>query len=99
MATVDASPIVYELTTELRALQQAPQVEAVFSELVEDTFVVWVGIREDNAIARKMAYYLEDLMSVKFPDVIFDFHVIALPEDKNTRDYVTNAQVVFQRSA
>ena len=99
MATVHASPMVHEITAELDTLRQDSHIQAVYSEWLDDTYVVWIGIQEDDEKARTTAYHLEDRMSERFSDVLFDFHVIALPEGKKTQDYVSNAQVVFQRSA
>ena len=99
MATVPASPIVNEISSELATLQHDKYVQAVYSEWLDDIYVVWVGICEDNSLARKVVYHLEDQMSEKFPQVLFDFHVIALPQGKKTQDYISNAQVIFQRSA
>jgi hypothetical protein len=99
MATLDASPILYELTTELEALRSDPHIQAVCAEWVDETYTVWVGIEDDNQVARRVAYFVEDQMSEKFPGTAFDFHVIALPKGKKTQDYASNAQVVFQRAA
>ena len=99
MATADASPIFHELTIEFDALKHDPHIEAIYSEWVDESYVVWVGIREDSAIARKMVYFLEDQMSEKFPDILFDFHVISLPEGKKTQDYVSRAELIFRNTA
>lgn len=99
MATVPTSPLVDEISSALVALRRDRHIQAVCSQWLDDTYVVWVGIREDNSTARRAVYHLEDEMSEKFPQVLFDFHVIALPDGKKTQDYVSNAQLVFQRSA
>lgn len=99
MATVTASPLVNEISSELATLQQDEHIQAVYSQWLDDIYVVWVGIRDDSPTARKAAYRLEDEVSENFPQVLFDFHVIALPEGKSTQDYISNAQIIFQRSA
>ena len=99
MATLDASPILYELTAELEALHSDPHIQAVCSQWVDETYIVWVGIEDDNPLARQSVYFVEDRMSEKYPAIMFDFHVIALPKGKKTQDYVANAQVIFQRTA
>jgi hypothetical protein len=100
MATVTVvSPVAYEISAELSTLGQNDHIQGVCSQWLEDTYVVWVGIRDDHPKARRAAYQLEDEISSRHPRVLFDFHVIALPEGKNTQDYVSGANVVFQRSA
>ncbi len=99
MATVSASPRASEISRELSTLQKDKHIEAVYSQWLDNVYVVWVGISEDNPEARQAAYRLEDEVSENFPQVLFDFHVIALPPGKSVRDYVSHAQVIFQRSA
>lgn len=99
MATAAASPLVGEIYSELATLRQEEHIQAVYSQWLDDVYVVWVGIRDDSPAARKAAYRLEDEVSENFPQVLFDFHVIALPDGKSTHDYVSNAQIIFQRSA
>jgi hypothetical protein len=99
MATVPASPIAYDIAASLATLRQNAHVEAVYTQWCDDMYVVWVGIHGDNKSARKAAYNLEDEVSERFPQVLFDFHVIALPPGRETQEYVSNAQIVFQRSA
>lgn len=99
MATVSASLIANEIASDLAALRDEQCVQAVYTQWLDDSYVVWVGILNDNPAARKAAYRLEDQVSEKFPRVLFDFHVIALPQGKKTQDYLSNAQIVFQRSA
>jgi len=99
MATVQASPRVDDISQEFESLRHNLRVQEVLSRWVDDTYAVWIGIVDDDDDARQAAYRLEDRLSEKFPRVLFDFHVIALPEGGRTQDYVSNAQVVFQRSA
>lgn len=99
MATVSASPLADEIAASLASLGRDRYVQGVYSQWVDETYVVWVGIRDDNFAAREAAYSLDDRISETFPQVAFDFHVIALPEGKNTEDYISNAQPIFQRSA
>lgn len=99
MATVSVSPLGHEISLELATLQEDKHVEAVYSQWLNDVYVVWVGICEDNPGARQAAYRLEDEVSENFPQVLFDFHVVALPQGGRLQDYISHAQVVFQRSA
>jgi hypothetical protein len=99
MATVTASPLINKISAELATLQEDKHIQAVYSQWMDDIYVVWVGIRDDSPTAREAAYRIEDEVSENFPQVLFDFHVIALPEGKSTDDYISNAQVIFQRSA
>jgi hypothetical protein len=99
MATVSASPLVDQISVKLSTLGNNEYIQAICSQWLDDIYVVWVGITEDNLEARRAVYRLEDEMSEKFPQVLFDFHVIALPTGKKTQDYILNAQLVFQRSA
>ena len=95
MATVQASPRVDEFSQEFESLRHNSCVEAVLSNWADDTYVVWIGIVNDDDGARRAAYQLEDQVAEKFPRVLFDFHVIALPEGGRTQDYVSNAQGSF----
>lgn len=99
MPTVPTFSPVLEVSAELVSLRQNGSVEAVYFKWLDDTYVVWIGICNDDSSARRAAYQLEDSVSEKFPSVLFDFHVVALPEGKKIQDYVSNAQVVFQRGA
>jgi hypothetical protein len=99
MATVSASPLVDQISGELSALRNDKYIQAVCSQWLDDIYVVWVGLLEDNSMAREAVYRLEDEISEKFPQVLFDFHVIALPRGKKIQDYISNAQLVFQRIA
>ena len=99
MATVHASPFIDEIAQEFGSLRRNEHVQGVLSQWIDEAYVIWVGIVDDNDDARQAVYRVEDQVSEKFPHVLFDFHVIALPEGRTTQDYVSNAQVVFQRSA
>ena len=99
MATVTASPVINEISLALAGLQQNEHIQAVYTQWLDDIYVVWVGIQDDNPTARKLIYRLEDEMSETFPRIMFDFHEIALPQGKKTQDYISNAQAIFQRSA
>jgi hypothetical protein len=99
MATVPASSLVDQISGELSTLKNDRYIQAVCSQWLDNIYVVWVGILEDNSEARQAVYRLEDQISERFPQVLFDFHVIALPRGKKVQDYVSNAQLVFQRTA
>lgn len=99
MASASASSFVNEISVKLSTLRNDQYIQAVCSQWLDNVYVVWVGITDDDPKARHSVYRLEDEISEKFPQILFDFHVIALPKGKKTQDYISNAQVVFQRSA
>ena len=59
---------------------------------------VWVGIAEDDAATRAAVYNCEDELSVLFPNVLFDFHVVPIPAGKTMTDFVSDVQLVFDRA-
>lgn len=58
---------------------------------------VWVGIIDDDDTARTDIYRFEDYISQRFPQVLFDFHIIPVPAGRRMEDYVSTAQPIFQR--
>lgn len=63
----------FNLLSSMRSLQSSrhctaiPTFESILSQWVDDTYVVWVGILNDNDDARHAVYKLKEYVSEKFP--------------------------------
>jgi hypothetical protein len=60
---------------------------------------VWIGVREDDDIARGFIYDLEDKLLDKFRNISVDFHVVTIPEGRRLEDYISEASTIFSRIA
>ena len=97
MGTVTVCP--QELIAgELEAgLSGMPAVLSAHILKTERALSVWVGIKPDDAKVRESVYRFEDQIADRYPDVLFDFHVIPVPAGRKVEDYVSNAHSIFQR--
>ena len=99
MATAHVSSeheVVCALKHGLRALSKITS--AYYLEL-ENGINVWVGLEDDDRPARRAVYDFEEKISQEFPDVVFDFHVVAVPVGHKIEEYISSARPIFQRSA
>jgi len=99
MATVLANPhnlITRELA---RGLSGLPAVDSVHFLATENAFSVWVRLQDGcDETARTNVYRFEDQMSERFPKVLFDFHIIAVPAGRKIEEFLSIASPIFQRN-
>jgi hypothetical protein len=81
------------LGTDLSAI---PQVRHVLTEWVEGTLLVWVAIDNAEAGVRRQVYQKELELMDGFPEVAFDFNLVATM-GRNAEELATGARVVFSR--
>jgi hypothetical protein len=99
MATALACPddlITRELA---RGLSGLPAVDSVHFLAAENALSVWVCLQDGyDETARTNVYRFEDQMSERFPAVLFDFHIIAVPDGRKIEDFLSIASPIFQRN-
>lgn len=100
MATAQTLNPAQEIARKLvSALAGVPGVESIHYLETETAFSVWVGISDDNQTARQAVYDFEDMISQVFQEIMFDFHVVALPTGRRIEEFISDTQPVFQRTA
>jgi hypothetical protein len=99
MATALASPhdlIARELA---RGLSGLPAVESVHFLAAENALQVWVSLQDGaDEAARTDVYRFEDQISERFPAILFDFHIVAVPAGRKIEDFLSSASPIFQRN-
>jgi hypothetical protein len=99
MATVLANPhdlIARELA---RGLSGLPAVESVYFLAAENALQVWVSLQNGaDEAARADVYRFEDQISERFPAILFDFHIVAVPAGRKIEDFLSSASPIFQRN-
>ncbi len=84
--------IAYRLRT---GLSQVPRVISAFVLRADQVLSVWVAIADDDHVARKNVYKFDDELSERFPQMIFDFHVVPVPPGRKLEDFVSAAERVI----
>lgn len=99
MATALANPL-DRITHELaRGLSALSAVDSVHFLATESAFSVWVRLQDGyDETARTNVYRFEDQMSERFPNVLFDFHIIAVPAGRRIEEFLSTASPIFQRN-
>ncbi|MGB0038875.1 MAG: hypothetical protein WA800_13085 [Terriglobales bacterium] len=60
---------------------------------------VWVGLPEAaSETERYRVYEFEDDISGRYPSVLFDFHIVSIPEGRRTEEFLSMAAPIFQRN-
>jgi hypothetical protein len=99
MATALANPqnlIVRELAKGLSGLSA---VDSAHFLAAENAFSVWIGLQDGyDETERTNVYRFEDQISERFPKVLFDFHIIAVPAGGKIEEFLSVASPIFQRS-
>jgi hypothetical protein len=100
MATASIGNPYDVITADLgRGLSDLAVVESVHFLPTESALSVWVSLLDgDDQAARNDVYHFEDWISERYPKVLFDFHIVAVPADRKIEDYVSDASPLFQRS-
>jgi hypothetical protein len=66
----------------------------------DNTFSGWFGLcNYDDKDLRHAIYEVEEDIESQFPGVEFDFHLVAVPPGRSIDDFISNANMVFKRSA
>jgi hypothetical protein len=100
MATAPTLDHAKEITHRLvSALSRVSGVESIHYLETENAFSVWVGVNDDDPVARSAVYDFEDVISQVFQNILFDFHVVALPAGRKMEELMSDTQPVFQRTA
>lgn len=100
VATVRVPCSEQEIRRQLQGgLEHIAQVKSVHFLQCEDALSVWVGLSEDDRTVRKAVYAFEDQISASFPGFLFDFHVVPIPPGQRMEDFISDTQLIFQRSA
>jgi hypothetical protein len=90
------NPIARELA---RGLAGISAVESVHFLAGENALSVWVCLQDGyDETARTNVYRFEDQISERFPKVLFDFHIVAVPAGRKIEDFVSSASPIFQRN-
>lgn len=74
-------------------------IESIHYLETDTAFSIWVGIRDDNPATRQAVYEFEDTISQTFHNIVFDFHVVALPTGRRMEELMSDTQAIFQRTA
>lgn len=100
MATVRAADPAYNVNAEIEnRLSGIAGVTSVQRRWLDDGLNIWVGVREGDDDSRKMVYEFEDFFLDRFRNIRVDFHVVSIPTGRSLQDYVSDAEIVFQRIA
>jgi hypothetical protein len=100
VATVRVPCTEQEIRRQLQGgLEHIKLVESVHFLQCDDALSVWVGLGDDDRAARKAVYAFEDKLSANFPGIRFDFHVVPIPSGQRMEDFISDTQLIFQRSA
>jgi hypothetical protein len=87
----------------IRAVQSGlanlAEVRSVYFLNAENAFSVWVDISEDSESVKDTVYRFEDQLSARFPQYLFDFHVVPVPNGRKLSDFVSVAKPIYQRTA
>ena len=99
MATALANPH-DPITRELaRGLSGLSAVDSVHFLTTENALSVWVCLEDGyDETARTNVYRFEDQMSERFPKVLFDFHIVAVPAGRKIDEFLSLASPIFQRN-
>ncbi len=101
MATATSASVEHEIATRLhRRLQELEGVVSLHFLYRDHTFSAWFGLANyDDRSLRHAIYGIEDDIESQFGGVEFDFHLISVPAGRSIEDFVSNANLVFKRSA
>ena|SRR5579871_4502270 len=95
-----ASSTGLDIELELRQqLSGIPAVESVRFAHNNGSVYVWVGMRGEDSPARHAVYAVEDKLSERYRDLLFDFHLVPLPEGRRLADFASSATQIFDRAA
>lgn len=88
------------ITRELaRGLSGLTAVDSAHFLAAENALTVWVSLQDGyDEAARSDVYRFEDQISERFPAVLFDFHIIAVPEGRKVEEFLSIASPIFQRN-
>lgn len=99
MATARVCPdsvIAGEIAEGLSALSVVVSVHLLQTERA---LAVWVGLPEAASEAeRYRVYEFEDDISGRYPSVLFDFHIVSIPEGRKAEEFLSIAAPIFQRN-
>jgi hypothetical protein len=83
-----------------RGLSGLPSVDSVHFLATDTGLSVWVRLRDgDDESARTNVYRFEDQMAERFPKILFDFHIVAVPAGRNIEEFLSTASPIFQRNS
>ncbi len=98
MATATNSPA-FAIDHDLKVgLAELPAVRSVYSLYSDNVFSVWVDISQDEQEVRAAVYRFEDAIADRYTQVLFDFHVIPVPQGRKIEEFVSGAHPIFNRS-
>ena len=81
-------------------LKKIDGVISLHFSLRDGLFSTWVGTnRFGDEEVLDAIFNVEDQIEGDFPDVRFDFHIIAIPPGRPVEDFISNAGLVFKRTA
>ena len=101
MATATAASVEHEIASRLhRRLHGVEGVVSLHFLYRDRTFSAWFGLANyDNKSLRHFIYEIEEDIEREFHGVEFDFHLVAVPQGRSIDDFISNANMVFKRSA
>lgn len=101
MATATTAPVEHEIVSRLhRRLQAMDAVVSLHFLYRDNTFSAWFGLSNyDDKSLRHAIYDIEDDIESEFSGVDFDFHLVAVPAGRSIDEFLSNANMVFKRSA
>jgi hypothetical protein len=89
-----------EVITELRGrLSELTSVRSTHFSRRDSTLSVWVGIRNQDRMARHALYELEDRIPQQFPNVKIDFHIVPISPGSSLEAFIAAVGPEIHRSA
>lgn len=101
MATAATASVEHEIASRLNRHLRAMDAVVSFHFLYRsNTFSGWFGLSNyDDQRLRRAIYEIEEDIESQFPGIEFDFHLVAVPPGRSIDDFISNANMVFKRSA
>jgi hypothetical protein len=96
---VVASPLNAIADELAKGLSSLAFVESVHVLQTDRALSVWVGLPEGSSeTERSKVYAFEDDISERYPSVLFDFHIVSIPQGRKVQEYISIADPFFQRN-
>ena len=100
MATLSISSYDFISREVARGLAGLPRVDSVHYIAGEKSFGVWIRLFDAaDEGDRANVYRFEDQISQRFPSIVFDFHIVAVPVGRTIEEIFSTAIPIFQRTS
>ncbi|MFB3813187.1 MAG: hypothetical protein ACE14L_03675 [Terriglobales bacterium] len=95
-ARVNQELIADQIRTQLATV---PAADSAYLMCAGTTVSVWIGIRDDESASYRSVYAVTDRIAEQFPKLLFDFHVVPIPNGRAMEDFISDARPIFRRTA